>query len=154
MMRPTVVLAVVLLVAACSATTAPSTSTSTTRSAPVSSSVTPTTPPSPTTTTTLTTTTLAPSTSPPPTEVTVPALTATAGQVEGPESISVKLGDEALLTVVADVADEVHVHGYDLTFELEAGVVTEVSFVADVSGVFEVELEDAHLLLVELTVEP
>lgn len=76
------------------------------------------------------------------------------GVVEGPGEIAVQLGDEAVFTVTADVADEVHVHGYDLSYELEANAPTEVRFMADVPGVFEVELEHAHLLLVEIAVAP
>ena len=76
------------------------------------------------------------------------------GIVEGPGEIAVKLGDEAVFTVTVDVADEVHVHGYDLSYELKADAPTEVRFVADVPGIFEVELEHAHLHLVEIAVAP
>jgi hypothetical protein len=54
--------------------------------------------------------------------------------------------------VTSDVADEIHVHGYDLSTDVEAGGTAEVKFVADVPGIFEVELEEAVIPLVELEV--
>lgn len=72
----------------------------------------------------------------------------------GPDSIEVALDEDVLFTVTSDVAEEVHVHGYDLHFDLEPGVSTEVRFTADVAGIFEVELEGAHLHIVDVAVEP
>jgi hypothetical protein len=56
------------------------------------------------------------------------------------------------LRVTSDVADEVHVHGYDLKVDLEAGVPGELTFTPDAAGVFEVELEKKGLKLIELEV--
>jgi len=50
------------------------------------------------------------------------------------------------------VADEIHVHGYDLTTDVPAGGSSSVNFTATIPGVFEVELEGAHLQLFELQV--
>jgi hypothetical protein len=50
------------------------------------------------------------------------------------------------------VADEVHVHGYDLTVDLEAGQPGELTFTPNAAGVFEVELEEHGLQLLELEV--
>lgn len=68
--------------------------------------------------------------------------------------VEVPMGSEVVLTVTADVADEIHVHGYDQFAEAAAGMPTEVIFTADIPGIFEVELEDSRLLLVELEVRP
>lgn len=76
------------------------------------------------------------------------------GQVDGPGEVAVTVGDQVVIRVSADVADEVHVHGYDLHVDLEPGLPGEIRFSADAPGVFEVELEDAGLLLLSLTVEP
>lgn len=57
------------------------------------------------------------------------------------------------LTVMSDIAEEVHVHGYDIRRTIEAGVTTTMRFPADIPGVFEVELEDSGLPLFELIVE-
>jgi hypothetical protein len=56
------------------------------------------------------------------------------------------------LVVNSDVADEVHVHGYDLKAEVPAHGVGAVEFVADQSGVFEVELESRGAQLSQLEV--
>jgi hypothetical protein len=52
------------------------------------------------------------------------------------------------------VTDHLHVHGYDLLAEVAPGKPGRVEFTADVAGVFEVELEDASLLLLRLEVSP
>jgi len=54
--------------------------------------------------------------------------------------------------VTADVSDEVHVHGYDKKTDITAGVPGSLTFTADIPGEFEVELENAHLKIAELTV--
>ncbi|MDX1468757.1 MAG: hypothetical protein R3258_05410 [Acidimicrobiia bacterium] len=55
-------------------------------------------------------------------------------------------------TVLSDIADHVHVHGYDLFFELVPSQTVEVSFEATAQGLFEVELESTHLLLLVIEV--
>jgi nitrous oxide reductase len=70
----------------------------------------------------------------------------------GVQTVEVPVGDELTLRVTADVADEVHVHGYDLTADVAPGTPAELTFVADIPGQFEVELEEAGLLIVELLV--
>ncbi len=70
-----------------------------------------------------------------------------------PKTYDVKVGDEVTISVTSDVAEEVHVHGYDKTVDLEPGVPGEVTFKADIPGVFEAELEGSGKLLFELRVE-
>lgn len=70
----------------------------------------------------------------------------------GPSVVAVELGSIVRLAVTVDVADHVHVHGYDLFADVGPGSPTEIVFSADVPGVFEVELEESHLLLVEIEV--
>jgi heme/copper-type cytochrome/quinol oxidase subunit 2 len=74
------------------------------------------------------------------------------GQVDGPETITVAQGDHVAFEVTSDVADEVHVHGYNLMFDVEAGVKTLVELDATVPGIFEIELEGAGLPLTRLEV--
>ena len=76
------------------------------------------------------------------------------GRVKGPAKVAVDLGERVALVVEADVADEVHVHGYDLLAEVGPGERARIAFVADAPGVFEVELEEAGLLLTRLEVRP
>ena len=64
----------------------------------------------------------------------------------------VRRGEAVRLVVTSDVADEVHVHGYDERVEVPAGATAEISFVADIPGVFEVELERRHRRLLTLEV--
>jgi hypothetical protein len=72
----------------------------------------------------------------------------------GLKDVTVKQGDTVRLAVTSDTADEVHVHGYDLLKDVPAGGTVRFRFHADVEGVFEVELEGAHVQVGKLTVEP
>jgi heme/copper-type cytochrome/quinol oxidase subunit 2 len=66
--------------------------------------------------------------------------------------VKVPLDGKVRLEVTADRADEVHLHGYDRKVDVEPGTPAVLEFTADVPGVFEVELEEASLKLVELQV--
>jgi hypothetical protein len=74
------------------------------------------------------------------------------GEVEGPGVIEVDLGETVGVWVVSDIDDELHVHGYDLVFEIEAGVPLNLSFVADIPGVFEVEVHSIHAHIFDIRV--
>ena len=64
------------------------------------------------------------------------------GKVSGDTGrVQVRSGEQVRLTVDSDVADEVHVHGYDLMSDVAPGKPATVTFRADTPGVFEVELE-------------
>lgn len=77
----------------------------------------------------------------------------TAGEVVGgPSEVEVEVGAEVVFEVLSDQPGQVHVHGYDLIFDLTPGTPTRIGFTADVPGVFEIELEGSHTPLVELTV--
>ena len=67
---------------------------------------------------------------------------------------TVHKGDRVVLQVRSDEADEVHVHGYDLSAAVAPGKPARVSFVADVAGRFEVELEESGVQIAQLTVAP
>ncbi len=73
--------------------------------------------------------------------------------VGGITHASVAKGETVTLVVHSDVADEVHVHGYDLHKDVEAGDTVRIRFVADIAGVFEAELESRSLQILELTVK-
>jgi hypothetical protein len=74
------------------------------------------------------------------------------GVVTAPDRPEVALGSSVLLIVTADVADEVHIHGYDYFLDLTPGTAAEIEFVADIPGIFEVELEGSRGLVFELIV--
>jgi heme/copper-type cytochrome/quinol oxidase subunit 2 len=67
--------------------------------------------------------------------------------------VPVPAGEQVTLAITSDVADEVHVHGYDLTAALTRGQPTELTFAATIPGVFEVELHDAGTVLLTLQVQ-
>jgi hypothetical protein len=67
---------------------------------------------------------------------------------------SVDLDSEVVVTVTSDVADEVHVHGYDLMADVAPGAPATIRFTADAPGRFEIELEDTGVQIAELEVRP
>lgn len=73
-------------------------------------------------------------------------------RVPSPATIAVNQGDRVSLRVEADVADQVHVHGYDLLADVLPDRRATITFRTDVPGVFEIELEDAGQLLAQLEV--
>jgi hypothetical protein len=80
-------------------------------------------------------------------------VTVTGGQVTGDTGrVPVPAGEHVTLVVTSDAADELHVHGYDLTADLPPGTPATVEFDASIPGVFEVELHDAGTLLLSLQV--
>ena len=80
-------------------------------------------------------------------------ITVTDGAPEGGvRTAAVDLGDQVELVITSDTADEVHVHGYDLTVDVAPGEPATLSFTADKPGVWEIELHDAGSVLLELQV--
>jgi hypothetical protein len=65
-----------------------------------------------------------------------------------------KEGDTVRFRVRSDVADHVHVHGYDLMKDVEPGRTITFSFPASITGIFEIELEDAGVQIAQLRVDP
>ncbi len=76
------------------------------------------------------------------------------GTVSGNTRQQVARGEAVRLVVTSDVADEVHVHGYDEKAAVPANGTVELSFTADIPGVFEVELEQRGRRLLTLEVRP
>ena len=125
------------------ATQSPSTSTSTATGETGSTS---------TATSTPTTTSTSTST---PAEPAVRTINVVNGQPEGGiKTISYDKGDQVRLKVSSDVADEIHVHGYDLMKDVEKGGSVEFSFAASIEGRFEIELENAGTQIANLEVDP
>ena len=67
---------------------------------------------------------------------------------------TVQKGDRVVLVVTSDVADHVHLHGYDIMRNVAAGGTARIRFRATVPGRFEVELEDRGAQIADLTVQP
>jgi hypothetical protein len=75
------------------------------------------------------------------------------GNVEGGvRREKVKVGQQVTLRVTSDVADELHVHTYDLTVDLVPGRSAELTFIANIPGIHEVELEERHRKVLDLEV--
>jgi len=83
----------------------------------------------------------------------VARFTVRAGErVAGPERVDAHPGDTVRIEVTSDVDDELHVHGYDKATDLVAGQPGSVSFTADATGVFEVELHHSGAAVTSLRV--
>jgi hypothetical protein len=96
----------------------------------------------------------APSPTPTPDDARAVSVTVAGGQVTGDTGrVEVPIGTKVRLTVTSDAADEVHVHGFDLTTALSPGQAAQLEFVADRAGIFEIELHDAGTVLTRLQVQ-
>jgi len=86
---------------------------------------------------------------------TVPTIVVKNGKpVGGIRDLSYKKGDQIHFKVQSDVADEVHVHGYDLMKDVKAGGTIAFDFPATIEGVFEAELEGRKEQIIDLRVNP
>lgn len=65
---------------------------------------------------------------------------------------TVEQGEDVTLVVRSDVADHVHLHGYDLIADVAPGQPGRIEFEATAAGRFEVELEDRGVPIAEITV--
>jgi New glue protein family len=73
---------------------------------------------------------------------------------DGITKLRFEQGDQIRFRVRSDVADEVHVHGYDLMKDVEPGQTVTFSFPATITGIFEVELESRAQQIAQLRVDP
>jgi hypothetical protein len=74
--------------------------------------------------------------------------------VGGIKKLEYTKGDQVRFRVSSDVADEIHVHGYDFHKEVPAGGSVSFSFPAKIDGVFVIELEGRGEQIAELRVKP
>jgi hypothetical protein len=66
----------------------------------------------------------------------------------------VRTGRKVRIVATAEVEDEVHLHGYDLSAEVTPGKGAEIEFEATIPGQFQIELENRHQLIGVLEVGP
>lgn len=66
--------------------------------------------------------------------------------------VAVPLGAAVEIVVTSDVAEELHLHGYDRSAKIPAGGSATLSFTATLAGVYELELHGADKELVKLQV--
>lgn len=88
--------------------------------------------------------------SPPP----MPRIVISNGEPKEVLDLKVTQGDTVRFSVKSDVTEEVHVHGYDVSKEVAAGGSVRFSFPADITGVFEVELEHSAVPIANIQVNP
>lgn len=74
--------------------------------------------------------------------------------VGGIQELTYNKGDKVKFRVKSDIAGEVHLHGYDLMKDVEAGGTVSFNFTADIDGIFEAELEERKEQIIELRVNP
>jgi hypothetical protein len=72
----------------------------------------------------------------------------------GVQDLEYARGEQVRFQVKSDIAEEVHVHGYDVIKDVAPGKPVSFDFPADIDGVFEVELEGTHTQIAELRVQP
>lgn len=68
--------------------------------------------------------------------------------------VRLKRDDQVSLSILADRADEVHVHGYDLKLKLEANKPGALQFVAKRTGRFAIELHKTGAEIAVLEIYP
>ena len=102
------------------------------------------------TTTTTTTTETTPPPPPGPTEIRI--VVVDGAPKGGIVREKVEKNDRVVLVVRSDVADHVHLHGYDVMRDVAPGKPARLPFKATIPGVFEVELEDRGLQIADITV--
>jgi hypothetical protein len=74
--------------------------------------------------------------------------------VGGIKQLEYNAGDQIRFEVSSDVADEIHVHGYDLMQDVPAGGTVSFDFPAEIEGIFEAELEGRKEQIAEIRVNP
>jgi hypothetical protein len=104
------------------------------------------------TTTTTTTTETTPPPPPGPTEIRI--VVVDGAPQGGIVREKVEKNDRVVLIVRSDVADHIHLHGYDIMRDVAPGKPARLPFKATIPGRFEVELEDRGVQIADITVTP
>jgi hypothetical protein len=63
-------------------------------------------------------------------------------------------GETVRFRLRSEGGDEIHVHGYDITRAVPAGKTVNVSFKADITGIFEIEFHGTGAVIAQLKVVP
>lgn len=85
----------------------------------------------------------------------IPTVIVKDGQpVDGVLGIEVDEGDQIRFKVESDTDGEIHVHGFDISKNVTAGGSAKLSFKADITGIFEAELEYSGVPIVKLQINP
>jgi hypothetical protein len=74
--------------------------------------------------------------------------------VGGVRQVTVARNRRVILTVTSDVADHVHLHGYDVMRDVGPGRPATIQFRATIVGTVEAELEDRRVQIASITTKP
>lgn len=69
------------------------------------------------------------------------------------DRVAVDQGETVRIVVSSDVPDEAHLHGYDLEASVSPDEDAVIEFVADQTGLFELETHEQGLILLQLQVQ-
>jgi nitrous oxide reductase len=81
-------------------------------------------------------------------------VTVTGANSMSPSTLSATQNDKITITVTSDQEGEVHLHVYDIAFEVKPGEPATHTFTADKTCSCEIEWEDTSTHLGELDVKP
>jgi hypothetical protein len=85
----------------------------------------------------------------------VPTIVVRDGEpVDGIAELEFSAGEEIRFRVTSDQAEEIHVHGYDISKDVPAGGTIEFAFPAELEGIYEAELEELGVQIAELRINP
>jgi len=74
--------------------------------------------------------------------------------VSGPQTINVTEGDNITIKITSDQEEELHIHGYDNSVDLQKDIPAQLSFTANITGRFIYELEKSETEIGVLEVLP
>ncbi|MBI4197536.1 MAG: hypothetical protein HY533_00310 [Chloroflexi bacterium] len=74
--------------------------------------------------------------------------------VDGSTTFRVKQDDTVTFNISSDTGGEAHLHGYDLVKEMAPGETVAISFTANVTGRFLIQIEETEVELGYLEVNP
>ncbi len=74
--------------------------------------------------------------------------------VGGVQELEFKVGDEVEIEIRSDAADEVHLHGYDITLPIPAGKPQTLTFEAELDGGYELESHVTGAPLANISIVP
>jgi hypothetical protein len=81
-------------------------------------------------------------------------VTVTGAKLMSPSDLAAHQNDMVTINISSDTTGEVHLHGYDIPFNCQAGQRCTHTFKADKTGDFEIEWESTSTHLGHLVVTP
>ena len=72
--------------------------------------------------------------------------------VGGIQRVRAQMGEVVALAVESDTIEILHLHGYDLVATIEPGISAVLVFEASIPGIFEMELENAGVLIAKVEI--